>query len=84
MVQTYGITPNRSSTEAPNARSVEETNALLGEYDAQTAVRHCAGKGEGRATLASCISNLSNTIIGSGEYFGMSCASRSDVFFQGC
>jgi len=79
MAQTYGIAPNRSSTEAPSARSDEETNALLGEYNAQTAVRHCAGEGEGQATLVSCISNLSNTIIGSGEYFGLSCASRSHV-----
>jgi len=79
MAQTYGITPNRSSTEAPSARSGEETNALLGEYHAPTAVRHCGGEGEGHATLLSCISNLSNTIIGSGEYFGLSCASRSNA-----
>lgn len=81
MVQTYGIAPNRSGSEAPSARNGEETNVLLGEYNAQTVVRYCAGEREGHATLVSCISNLSNTIIGSGEQFGTSHASRTDMLF---
>lgn len=65
MVQTYGIAPN-SAMEPAQAANSEETNALLGG-DRGTTVKREAGGREGHASLGSCISNLANTIIGSGE-----------------
>ncbi|KXN92411.1 Vacuolar amino acid transporter 5 [Leucoagaricus sp. SymC.cos] len=64
MVQTYGIAPN-SAVDPPLAGNNEETNALLGG-NRNANVRQETRKREGHASLTSCISNLSNTIIGSG------------------
>jgi hypothetical protein len=66
MVQTYGIA-HHSTAEPALAGNSEETNALLGGVRNAT-VRHETGKREGHASLGSCVSNLSNTIIGSGEF----------------
>lgn len=66
MVQTYGIAPD-SGAEPAQAGSTGETNALLGENRDSTTNRDVR-KREGHASLGSCISNLANTIIGSGEF----------------
>lgn len=80
MVQTYGIAPNRSGIEPPTAGNSEETNALLGGDGVQTVSRHATGKREGHASLISCISNLCNTIIGSGMLtFPMAMASAGII-----
>ncbi|KAI0064000.1 hypothetical protein BV25DRAFT_1801277 [Artomyces pyxidatus] len=65
MVQTYGVAPAREevdSNAAPGADS--ESSALLGGGGA--AVGQGTAKREGHATLTSSVSNLANTIIGSG------------------
>ncbi len=64
MVQTYGIVPDNAAGPT-RARNSQETDALLdrdmlGKADSE-------GR-EGHATIFSCISNLLNTIIGSGEF----------------
>jgi hypothetical protein len=62
MVQSYG-TPGQASkyTEADDSVTVGEGSALLaGDSTAKGQVV------EGHASLTSCISNLANTIIGSG------------------
>ncbi|KAF9454254.1 AAAP amino acid transporter, partial [Macrolepiota fuliginosa MF-IS2] len=64
MVQTYGVAPE-SIIEPTRSGSSEETNALLGG-DRDTVVGHGTGAREGHASLSSCVSNLANTIIGSG------------------
>ncbi|KAJ3567461.1 hypothetical protein NP233_g6357 [Leucocoprinus birnbaumii] len=73
MVQTYGIAPNRSGTvEGRNGGNSEETNALLGGDATGAGIEtverreEVGGKREGHASLVSCVSNLCNTIIGSG------------------
>jgi len=63
MVQTYGIA-NESSLD-PTAPDVDESRALLGGG----ATGKASGLVDGRATIVSCISNLLNTIIGSGACF---------------
>jgi hypothetical protein len=69
MVQTYGIASNSSATlDPPTAGNAEETNALLGGDRNAAGVRHDNAKREGHASVVSCISNLLNTIIGSGEF----------------
>ncbi|RDB23312.1 Vacuolar amino acid transporter 5 [Hypsizygus marmoreus] len=62
MVQTYGIVPENSSE--PGARNAGEHAALLGGERNTTTKPPI--KPDGHATIVSCISNLSNTIIGSG------------------
>lgn len=65
MKQTYGIA-NDCGVETVDAGGSNETNALLGERD--SAVAHeGSSERDGQATLGSCISNLCNTIIGTGE-----------------
>ncbi|KAF8159531.1 transmembrane amino acid transporter protein-domain-containing protein [Crassisporium funariophilum] len=61
MVQTYGVAPESSAE--PNALETDEGRALLGGPRRTSKVDSNA---DGHASLISCISNLSNTIIGSG------------------
>lgn len=61
MVQTYGVA---GATDVDPSTGGDEARALLGGDSA--AVRKAEGKPDGHATIVSCISNLSNTIIGSG------------------
>jgi hypothetical protein len=65
MVQTYGIA-RESAVEptSPPASGNGEASALLGG-DRNTTVKRI-GKPDGHASITSCVSNLSNTIIGSG------------------
>ena len=64
MVQTYGVAQEDESLDPTNHVVGEgEGSALLG--DAATAKRLV--KRDGNATIISCVSNLANTIIGSGE-----------------
>ena len=63
MVQTYGVA-NEHEEAAPDANLSGEGDALLGS-DASAR----KPKTEGHATLQSCVGNLANTIIGSGEYY---------------
>lgn len=65
MVQTYGVA-RENNAEPVNGHDGDESRALLGGAGAGQ-----AGKPDGRATLASCISNLSNTIMGTGTYFSI-------------
>lgn len=60
MVQTYGVAPVNDSEPTDQAGS--EDSALLGG----DATAKKVGR-DGNATMISCISNLANTIIGSGE-----------------
>lgn len=60
MVQTYGVAPV-NDTE-PTDQAGGEGSALLGG----DATAKKAGR-DGHATIVSCVSNLANTIIGSGE-----------------
>ncbi|EKM81692.1 hypothetical protein AGABI1DRAFT_111957 [Agaricus bisporus var. burnettii JB137-S8] len=61
MKQTYGIARDNGTETAGGS---EETNALLGNRD--PAIAPEGSKRDGHASLGSCISNLSNTIIGTG------------------
>lgn len=63
MVQAYGAVSD-NTTDLTGVGNSEETNSLLGR-DRPT-IAESEGK-EGHATVFSCISNLLNTIIGSGE-----------------
>ncbi|KAF9006065.1 AAAP amino acid transporter [Cyathus striatus] len=63
MVQTYGVVPATSTD--PGDPADEEASALLGGRR-DTTMKTDRGKPDGHATMYSCISNLSNTIIGSG------------------
>lgn len=63
MIQTYGVTPVAAE---PSTGVVGEETALLGG-ERDTSIKTVHGR-EGHATIVSCISNLSNTIIGSGVY----------------
>lgn len=62
MVQTYGVAPVNDTEPTDQVRG--ESSALLG--DDATIKR--ASKADGHATIVSCVSNLANTIIGSGEF----------------
>jgi hypothetical protein len=65
MVQTYGVVPETSVMVEPSI-DTDEARALLADPNAPSKRdRHT----DGHATLTSCISNLLNTIIGSGAYF---------------
>ena len=67
MVHTYGAVAE-TSVEAvePSIDDTDEARALLADPNAPSKKdRHT----DGHATLTSCISNLLNTIIGSGAYF---------------
>jgi hypothetical protein len=65
MTQPYGATESHSHVEQENRDS--EDAALLGG-DTDTTVKRVS-KPDGHATIVSCISNLANTIIGSGTCF---------------
>lgn len=70
MVQTYGIAAENNVDSSPtDVRHADESRALLGGGTA--AAGTTAKKNErpdGHATMASCISNLANTIMGTGRY----------------
>ena len=59
MVQTYGVAREYDGQTTHASEAVEGT-ALLG-------VNATAKRDEGHATIISCISNLTNTTIGSGK-----------------
>jgi hypothetical protein len=66
MVQTYGVAPDEDSQPTPTnyIDAMEgESSALLGGNASVKRVNEA----DGRASIVSCVSNLSNTIIGSGE-----------------
>lgn len=65
-VHTYGIAPEGRVDVPLVVETNDEESALLG-YDATPKVDRL----EGRATMLSCISNLANTIIGSGMCFAL-------------
>ena len=60
MVQSYGII--EQSPAEPSPSSAGEQSALLGS-DRDTSIKRLP---DGHASIISCISNLTNTIIGSG------------------
>jgi hypothetical protein len=60
MVYTYGVAPE-DGAEPRHDNEDGEASALLGANASPTS------KKEGHASIVSCVSNLSNTIIGSGE-----------------
>jgi hypothetical protein len=60
MVQTYGITRDDGGEPRNDVEDGEATSLLRG--NARETVRK-----DGHATITSCVSNLSNTIIGSGR-----------------
>ncbi|PPQ78399.1 hypothetical protein CVT25_011622 [Psilocybe cyanescens] len=62
MVQTYGIAPDNQVEQDTHGVS-DESRALLGGDSGRV---HSNKDDDGHASLVSCISNLSNTIIGSG------------------
>ncbi len=64
MVQTYGVARD---TAAEPSTSRSESSALLGG-DRDTAVKRVQSPREGHASFTSCVSNLMNTIIGSGTF----------------
>jgi hypothetical protein len=61
MVQTYGIAREDDTEPREDIRDGEAT-ALLGGTSATK------DRQDGHASITSCVSNLSNTIIGSGPY----------------
>ena len=61
MVQTYGASGSQHDPRGEGA-GTGESDALLGGAPQAPAKR------QGHATLVSCVSNLSNTIIGSGTW----------------
>jgi hypothetical protein len=66
MVQTYGIAPDNDSDRTPTnyvSAGEGESSALLG---GDASIKR-NDKADGHASIVSCVSNLSNTIIGSGE-----------------
>jgi hypothetical protein len=66
MVQTYGVAPDNDSEPTPTnyiSATDGESSALLG---GDASIKR-TGKADGHASIVSCVSNLSNTIIGSGE-----------------
>ncbi|KAG6910013.1 hypothetical protein DXG01_013735 [Tephrocybe rancida] len=79
MVQTYGVA--RASTnnalEPPSADDASEGSALLGG-SGDTAKRTMT-KRDGHASIMSCISNLANTIMGTGDGVGGPDTGGTDV-----
>lgn len=63
MVQTYGVARENNVDVDGNSGGADESRALLGSGGAEVA------KPDGHATIGSCISNLSNTIMGTGAFF---------------
>jgi hypothetical protein len=70
MVQPYGVTDYPGFDVESRDETTSEVTSLLG---AASTGKKTAGK-EGHATIASCIGNLSNTIVGSGEYLSNICS----------
>lgn len=66
MVQTYGVIGS-SAPDTVNEGPTGEASALLGG-DRDATVKRTSDRADGHASIVSCISNLSNTIIGSGVY----------------
>ena len=66
MVQPYGATDYSDADVESRDGTASEDTSLLG---VSSAGKKTAGR-EGHATIASGIGNLSNTIVGSGEYLG--------------
>lgn len=64
MVQTYGAVRTAYAESEPGPSSGSEQSALLGG-ERDTTVKKVAQR-DGHATLTSCISNLANTIMGTG------------------
>ena len=62
MLQRYGIARENGGEPIEDVEG-GESSALLGA----SAVTKLDGSSGGHATILSCVSNLSNTIIGSGE-----------------
>ena len=62
MVQTYGIVPESSADSEPSLDTDEARTLLASPGTPSKRNKH----EDGPAGLLSCISNLSNTIIGSG------------------
>lgn len=82
MVQVYGVAPQDSADA--NAHGVEgqegdESQALL---TGRTVARATKKDNDGNASLLSCISNLSNTIIGSGAYWPYTTPSAGSTLMQ--
>ncbi|KAJ7289179.1 transmembrane amino acid transporter protein-domain-containing protein [Mycena rebaudengoi] len=66
MAQKYGATPVSALLDEPTSpEGAGESSALLGG-DRDGAVKLVNGKREGKASMVSSVSNLANTIIGSG------------------
>ena len=63
MVQTYGVVRRSSSDIVPNEGSNESTGLLS---DRHIPLKPVAYESDGHASISSSISNLANTIIGSG------------------
>ncbi|TFK39871.1 transmembrane amino acid transporter protein-domain-containing protein [Crucibulum laeve] len=89
MVQTYGVAPENATEPGVQAEGEEATALLGGNRD--TSVKRTQEKRDGHATMYSCISNLSNTIIGSGMLtFPLAMASAGIIpgmitcVFSGC
>ncbi|THV05555.1 hypothetical protein K435DRAFT_712521 [Dendrothele bispora CBS 962.96] len=64
MAPTYGVAPSNNDNDHTSPESAAESSALLGG-GRDTSMKRVS-KPDGNATLASSISNLTNTIIGSG------------------
>ena len=78
MVQTYGVIPE---TSVEPSLDTDEARALLADPNAPSKRDRDT---DGHATLTSCISNLSNTIIGSGTYFATPCGHTNLTILQEC
>lgn len=66
MFQTYGVAPD---TSVEPSLGTDEARALLADPNEPGTPSKRDRHADGHATLTSCISNLSNTIIGSGAHF---------------
>ena len=67
MVQTYGVAENRTDTHEHVQEEPQggESSALLG---GDATPKQSRGKRDGAGSLVSSVSNLANTIIGSGTF----------------
>ncbi|KAJ7464531.1 transmembrane amino acid transporter protein-domain-containing protein [Mycena latifolia] len=65
MAQKYGTAPLSATDEPASPHGAGESSALLGG-NRDTTVKRAVGKREGKASMVSSVSNLANTIIGSG------------------
>jgi hypothetical protein len=69
MAQKYGTAPVSAGAIEEDPTSpygAGESSALLGG-DRDTTLKRATGKREGKASIVSSVSNLANTIIGSGK-----------------